>query len=448
MTSAAPDPIATLRSRRFIGLLILAAILGVPVSAIAYWFLKLVDVTQNWAYTHLPTELGFQAQPIWWPAILLGIAGLLVGSVIRYLPGTGGHSPADGFKAGGIPLSADLPGIALAAFASLALGAVIGPRRSADRARRRTGRVVGTTCQTGCAAASRLSYSRGRQLRRHQHPFGFAAGRSLSPHGGVGTRWSDSDTRPGTWATRGRRGLADLHRTCLLDRIRNVFPCRAEPACVSTPERPGVRLGPARRRGCRTRLLGHPPGRIAGTTRVERRLLLLTPLVGLAIAGLAIGFAEATGKPTSEVLFSGQTALGPLVQNAASYSVGALLLLLACKGFAYSAALAGFRGGPIFPAMFIGAVGGIGLSHLPGLPLVPGVAIGIGAMAAGMLKLPLTSVLLTVLILGNDGITTMPLVILAVVVSFVVTIRLEPAPPAASPANAGAPPGAATAEAQ
>ena len=47
MASAAPDPIATLRSRRFIGLLILAAILGVPVSAIAYWFLKLVDVTRS-----------------------------------------------------------------------------------------------------------------------------------------------------------------------------------------------------------------------------------------------------------------------------------------------------------------------------------------------------------------------------------------------------------------
>ena len=91
--------------------------------------------------------------------------------------------------------------------------------------------------------------------------------------------------------------------------------------------------------------------------------------------------------------------------------------------------------------MFIGAAGGIGLSHLPGLPLVPGVAIGIGAMAVGMLKLPLTSVLLTVLILGNDGITTMPLVIVAVVVSFVATTRLEPAPAAASPANADTPGG-------
>ena len=44
-------------------------------------------------------------------------------------------------------------------------------------------------------------------------------------------------------------------------------------------------------------------------------MVLLTPVVGLAIAGLAIAFAEGTGKPSSEVLFSGQSALGPLITN-------------------------------------------------------------------------------------------------------------------------------------
>ena len=43
--------------------------------------------------------------------------------------------------------------------------------------------------------------------------------------------------------------------------------------------------------------------------------------------------------------------------------------------------------------MFIGAAGGIALSHLPGLPMIAGAAMGIGAMTAVMLKLPLTSVL-------------------------------------------------------
>ncbi len=163
---------------------------------------------------------------------------------------------------------------------------------------------------------------------------------------------------------------------------------------------------------------------------VERRVLLLTPLVGLAVAGLAIAFALGTGRSSSAVLFSGQLALGPLLQHGATYSVAALALLLACKGLAYGASLSSFRGGPVFPAMFLGAVGGILLSHLPGLPMIPAAAMGIGAMCAAMLRLPMTSVLLATLLLFSDGLTLMPLVIVAVVVayvgSYVVWARLGP----------------------
>jgi hypothetical protein len=85
--------------------------------------------------------------------------------------------------------------------------------------------------------------------------------------------------------------------------------------------------------------------------------------------------------------------------------------------------------------MFLGAAGGIALSHLPGLPLIDGVAMGIGAMTTVMLRLPLTSVLLATLLLGADGVSVMPLVIVAVVVAYVASARLTPTPaPAASTA--------------
>ena len=107
------------------------------------------------------------------------------------------------------------------------------------------------------------------------------------------------------------------------------------------------------------------------------------------------------------------------------------------QGASYGASLSSFRGGPTFPALFIGAAGGIALSHLPGLPLVPAVGMGIGAMCAVMLRLPLTSVLLASLLLYSDGIAVMPLVIVAVVVAYVVSARLIPAPaPASTPAPA------------
>jgi H+/Cl- antiporter ClcA len=164
---------------------------------------------------------------------------------------------------------------------------------------------------------------------------------------------------------------------------------------------------------------------------VERRLLLLTPVVGLAVAGLAMAYGASTGRSSSQVLFSGQAALGPLLSDASGYSVAALALLVACKSLAYGVSLSSFRGGPIFPAMFIGAAGGMALSSLPGLDLVAGAAMGIGAMCAVMLRLPLTSVLLATLLLMSNGLAVMPLVIVAVVVAYVVSARLTPTPAAA-----------------
>ena len=111
-----------------------------------------------------------------------------------------------------------------------------------------------------------------------------------------------------------------------------------------------------------------------------------------------------------------------------------------CKGVAYSLALSCFRGGPTFPGMFIGAAGGIALSHLPGLPMIAGAAMGIGAMTVVMLGLPLTSVLLVTIFLSADGLALTPLVIVAVVVAYVASARLTPPPDATSaPSQPSAP---------
>ena len=177
-------------------------------------------------------------------------------------------------------------------------------------------------------------------------------------------------------------------------------------------------------------------GALALQPVVEQRKLLLTPAAGLVVALLAIIFTAATGKPFTYVLFSGQSALPDLVQHAATFSAGALVMLLVCKAAAYSVSLSGFRAGPIFPGMFVGASMGIAFSHLPGLPMIVGVGIGIGAMTVAMLGLPLVSVLIAALLLASDASHLVPLIIVAVVVSYVVSAQLTPAPPpAATPAQ-------------
>ncbi len=67
MTATPPDPLALLRSKSYVALLILAAVVGVPVSAAAYFFLALVDELQGWIFTELPNGLGFDCEPLWWP---------------------------------------------------------------------------------------------------------------------------------------------------------------------------------------------------------------------------------------------------------------------------------------------------------------------------------------------------------------------------------------------
>ena len=132
MANTPPSPtdvVALLRSRNYLALLVIVGILGVIVSAAAYWFLVLVGDLQKWIFNpaYLPKALGFHGEPVWWPLPAVALAGALVGLTIRYLPGRGGHSPADGFAMHGPPDRSELPGVVLAALAGLALGAVIGP---------------------------------------------------------------------------------------------------------------------------------------------------------------------------------------------------------------------------------------------------------------------------------------------------------------------------------
>src|SRR3954451_12371668 len=125
--SAPPNPLAVMRSRSYLGVLVLAVVLGAPISAATFGFLKLTSLMQRWVFTDLPKALGHSAAPVWWPLLPLAVAGLLVGLTVRYLPGHGGEEPTEGFSGGRIAAGRDLPGILLAALASIGLGAVVGP---------------------------------------------------------------------------------------------------------------------------------------------------------------------------------------------------------------------------------------------------------------------------------------------------------------------------------
>jgi H+/Cl- antiporter ClcA len=426
----AGGPADVIRSRRYLALLVLAAAIGVPISAIAYFFLYVVDRLQHLIFTSLPSGLGFHGTPVWWPVPLLAVAGLLVAATIKYLPGRGGHSPADGFHAGGAPSPSELPGVFLAALATLALGVVLGPEAPlialggglavcVVRLRRRPTPASAEKVVAAAGSFAAIATLLGSPL---------LGAVLLMEAIGLGGTAMELVLMPGLLAA----GVGALIFTGL-DAWTGLGTFSLKIPNVPHLGQPTIsEFGWAIVIGLAAALLGTGIRRLArlARSRVERRMLLLTPVAGLVIGGLAVAYAEGSGRSGSEVLFSGQSALPGLVEHAGSYSVGVLLLLLACKGLGYSLSLSSFRGGPVFPSMFLGAAGGVAMSHLPGLTMVAGTAMGIGAMCAVMLRLPVTAVLLATLLFFADGLAVMPLVIVAVVVAYVASSWMSPEPAA------------------
>lgn len=443
------DPLDLLRTRSYIVLLAFGALIGAPVAAIAYGFLKLVTEVQSWMFQDLPTALGFDPAPAWWPLPVLVTAGLLVALTVRYLPGTGGHEPTGGLSATGTPAGIELPGIALAAFVTLTFGAVLGPEAPLIA-------IGGGLAALAVHLAKRDAPAQASVVIGAAGSFAAISTLLGSPIVGAFLLMEVAGLAgpligvvlaPGLLAA----GIGSL----VFLGLNSVTGWGT--FSLGVPELPpfesiqGTQFLWAIAIGLIGAVLGSfiRSGASWLQPTVASRRFLWTPVLGAGVAVCAIVFHQVTDRGVDQVLFSGENALAPLIQNADGWAVGALVLLIATKSLAYALSLSSFRGGPTFPAMFIGAALGVVLSHLPGLPMVAGVAMGIGAMAVTMLRLPLTSVLLTVLFLQSDGVTLMPLVIVAVVVAYVASVRLTPqterpadAAPAApsTPAQHHAPP--------
>jgi H+/Cl- antiporter ClcA len=427
--SVAPDPAAILRSRDFVKLLVFAAVVGVVVSFASWGFLELVHQTQVGVFSDLPGRLGFDVVPEWWPLPVLGFAGLIAAFAIVRLPGKGGHVPAEGLKAGS-PEPNMLAGIALAAFATLGLGLVLGPEAPlialggglavlAVKLANRDAPQQMLTVLAAAGAFAAISVVFGSPIVAAILIIEVLA------TSGVGGAMLPLVLIPGLIAA----GIGSLvfigmsHWTGLSTDAYSLVPLHLSTLAHPTWEEIGwsILIGlaaaaltlPIRRLGFGT----------AGV--VPRNSFVLVPAVGLVVAGLAIGFDLVTNKGTNQVLFSGQEALPGLVGHATEWSLGALALLFLCKGLAWALCLGSFRGGPTFPAIFLGAAGGIAASHLPGMALTPAIAVGIGAMTVAFLKLPLSAIVITATLTVSGGAAALPLVIVGVVVAYLATLALE-----------------------
>ena len=421
----AMDPAAVIRSKPYLIALVLAAILGIPISAIAYGFLALTGGIQESLFDDLPQQIFTGGTPAWWPVPWLVLCGLLTGLTIRYLPGNGGHSPAFGFTTGGgPPVDRDLPAIILASLTTLSLGAVLGPEAPliaiggglaalTVHLIRKDAPPMALTVMAAAGSFAAISTLLGSPV---------LGAFLIMEAAGIGGARLSLVALPGLLAS-GVGALVFIG----LDNWTGLGSFSLALTSVPPAVDPTVAtMAWALVMGAAGALLGWVIRWIGLSLRpvVHLNRVLVTAGLGLVIGLTAMAYQLITDHSFTQVLFSGQDALPELVADATDYSVGVLIVLAACKMFAYGLSLSAFRGGPVFPAMFTGAVIGIAASGLPGMSLAPAIGMGIGAMCAAMLRLPMTSTLLATLLLGKDGVTVTPQVVVAVAVAFVITNML------------------------
>ena len=394
--------------RTLLALIGLGALIGAPAALVASLFLVTVHEIEHWLWTDLPDQLGRDSPP-WYLVVGLPVVGGFIVWVARhYLPGDGGHSPLDGLGGGVTPLRY-VPGVVLAALGTLPFGAVLGPEAP----------LIALGSAVGVSVAPLLKLdTRGRRVVGTAGSFsaisalfggplvaaflllegGLAVGTMLVPAllpglvaAAVGYLLF---TGLGDWGGLDEAGLAvpDLpayEGTHVVDLLLAIVVGVLTALVIAMARRLAERVDEV----------------------ATRERLLSSLLVGGFVVGLLAYTASVMGAEADQVLFSGQAAVPSAV---AETSVGVLLVILVAKSIGYAVCLGcGFRGGPVFPAIFIGTV--IATFAVVIFDTSPTWAVAVGAAAgvAAGTHLIFSGLLFSMLLVGIGGLDALPAAVFA-----------------------------------
>ncbi|WP_426521018.1 ion channel protein [Diaminobutyricibacter sp. McL0618] len=352
--------------RTLVRLAIPAVLIGV-VSALVLWALDEVSaLVDDGVWTNLPKALGIDGSSGWWIFGVLTLTGLAVGLVVRFVPGHGGPDTATTELmapplrlgvlpslivvtvlglAGGVSLGPENPIIAINAALLVALMARLWPRIPSNLIILITGAgTIGALFGTPVAAA--LVFT------------GIVAALKTG-----GALW-DRLFLPLVAA-----GAGSITMT-LLDHPTFLVPMPAYTTIQPVDLLSGLIIG----------VVATAIGLVAVflfplVHRFFHRIG--NPVLYITLGGAVLGVLGAIGGPIT--LFKGLAQMSELVQGRAEFSGWQLLGIVAVKVVALVvAASAGFRGGRIFPAVFIGsAVGVLANAVVPSVPLAVAVGCGI-----------------------------------------------------------------------
>lgn len=401
----------TIASKEYLRSLLGAVAVGLVVAPASIAFIAVNHRLTHWLWHDLPHAMG-QDEPATWLVLALPAVGGLLTAMAFLLPGRGGHSPLEGLM-GNAPVTMEtLPSALLAALASLAFGAVLGPEAplmaiggalglwlaqrfaAAPDARQRwmlggilvaLATILGNPLNSVILVAEILAVTTTVHLFRHMLPALVAAGVGYLFFVGVGPFVGiegQSLAIPGLEAANSV-SLAEIAMAPVI----------------------GLLVGGMS-------LFIMLSARRLGASVADVSPWVLLPVGGLLIGGLAVALGALTDFDATELLFSGQTEMDRLLATGAVGGLFAYLVLKACAFI--TSAVVGFRGGVVFPLVAVAvATGTLVADLIPGVSANAGAAAAIAAALAGGLRLPFTGVLFAVLLLGPAGNVMTPVAIFA-----------------------------------
>jgi len=397
-----------LRTRTYIGLLLIVVGVAVVIALATLAFLGAYSGLHDLVWEELPEALGIDDPYSWYALAVTTLGGIAVGVLLRVVPGHGGPGPAEGH---GIGMEEVPPiyavGMVLVSLVSLTAGASLGPEAA----------LLAVALAVGALLAERL---RRAELSK---VFGMSGVGSLLS-GLFGSPLAPTVLVLEVAPITGHNLyvflipvlIASAVGLLTFDAILN-GPLLE----IDLPSYTGVELLHVVEALAIAAVAAAVGMALIALLRGVRRVL--QPVAGrtvvkATIGGIGIGLiALVAGE---ETLFSGEHELEVLLADPGAYSAGTLALILGGKLLAVALSLeTGFRGGRIFPVLFIGAtVGFIASDLFERVPLAVAVACGMTGAAVAIMRLPVF-VALTVSFFAAPA--TIPLIVLACAVGYVLT---------------------------
>lgn len=345
-----------------------AIIVGV-VSALGLFLVdEAAHFVQEFLWAQLPHWLNIAPDSRWWIFAVLSFIGFAVGLIVTFVPGHGGRDSAT-VELIAPPMNvAAVPGLVIVAILGLAGGVSLGPESA----------IIAINTAILVAIVSRLWPQIGIELIVMVSAAGTIGALFGTPVAAIlvltgvvaaaktgGTLWDrlflpllSASTASMTLVFLGGQQLRAPAVPALDGPVLAWLPAAALIACLAAAV------------GLLGAVLFQP---LHSAFRRLKRPLLYTTL-----GGLLLGALGALGGPLT--LFKGSTQMVELVNRAGEFTGWQLAAIVGIKLLALLvAATAGFRGGRIFPAVFIGvAVGLLAHALFPQIPL--GLAIACGAL--------------------------------------------------------------------